>query len=135
MSGHKLFFKQFVQFLNTADENLAQQLISPKAQFYVTSQLEAFEGPKGYLQIIGMIRSGFSDVQWKLEDIILEKDKYGIQFSIESTQNGSLNEKESTIKSIKTHALNTYRLANNQIIEGYEYSLDGLLKHQINKIL
>ena len=27
------FFKQFVQFINTADENLAQQLISPVASF------------------------------------------------------------------------------------------------------
>jgi hypothetical protein len=128
MSGHKLFFKQFVQFLNTADENLAQQLINPNAQFYVPNQSEAFEGPKGYLQIIGMIRSDFSDVQWKLEEIILEKDKYGIHFSIKSTHNDSLGKKVTTEKSIKTQALNTYRLANNQIIEGYEHSLNELLR-------
>lgn len=59
MSGHKLFFKQFVEFLNTADENLAQQLISPKAQFYLSNHAETFEGPKGYLQIIEIIRSDF----------------------------------------------------------------------------
>ena len=29
------FFKQFVQFIKPADENLAQQLISPVAKFYV----------------------------------------------------------------------------------------------------
>ena len=116
MSGHRLFFKRFVQFLNTADENLVQQLINPNAQFYVPNQLEAFEGPIGYLQIISMIRSGFSDVQWKLEDVILEKDKQGIRFSLEPKFNGSLVEKVPTEKSVKTQAVNTYRLASNQFI-------------------
>lgn len=133
MSGHKLFFKQFVEFLNTADENLAQQLISPKAQFYLPNHAEAFEGPKGYLQIIEIIRSDFSDIQWKLVDIMPEKDKYGIRFSIESTHCVSMSEKDTTTKNTKTHTMNTYRLANNQMIEGYEYTLDGLLNHQINE--
>lgn len=133
MSGHKLFFKQFVEFLNTADENLAQQLISPKAQFYLSNQAEAFEGPKGYLQIIEIIRSDFSDIQWRLLDIMPEKDKYGIRFSIESTHCVSVSEKHPTLNSSKIYTVNNYRLANNQMIEGYEYTLDGLLNHQINE--
>ena len=40
------FFKQFVQFINTADENLAQQLISPVAKFYVPGQPEPFKVQK-----------------------------------------------------------------------------------------
>jgi hypothetical protein len=40
METHKHFFKQFVQFINTADENLAQQLISPVAKFHVPGQAE-----------------------------------------------------------------------------------------------
>jgi hypothetical protein len=43
------FFNQFVQFINTADENLDQQLISPVAKFYVPGQPEPLTGPKGYL--------------------------------------------------------------------------------------
>lgn len=130
MSGHRLFFKQFVEFLNTANENLAQQLISPKAQFYLSNHAEAFEGPKGYLQIIEIIRSDFSDIQWKLVDIMPEKDKYGIRFSIESTHCVSMSEKYTTLNSSKIYAVNNYRLVNNQMIEGYEYTLDGLLKHR-----
>jgi len=56
------FFKQFVQFINTADENLAQQLINPVAKFYVPGQPEPLQGPKGYLTIIAMMRNGFPDM-------------------------------------------------------------------------
>ena len=68
METHKDFFKQFFQFINTADENLAQQLISPVAKFHVPGQPEPLQGPKGYLMIISMMRSGFPDIQWTLED-------------------------------------------------------------------
>lgn len=56
MKGYALFFKQFVQFLNTGDENLAQQLISPNAQFYVSHRTEALTGSRGYLKIIEEIQ-------------------------------------------------------------------------------
>ena len=68
------FFNQFVQFINTADENLAQQLISPVAKFYVPGQLEPLRGAKGYLTIIAMMRRGFPDIQWTIEDIITENN-------------------------------------------------------------
>jgi hypothetical protein len=67
METTKEFFKQFLQFINTADENLAQQLISPVARFYVPGQPEPLQGPKGYLMIIAMMRGGFLTFngQWK----------------------------------------------------------------------
>lgn len=35
MANYKNFFGQFVQFINTEDATLAQQLINPNAKFYV----------------------------------------------------------------------------------------------------
>ena len=55
MESPQEFFKQFVQFINTADESLAQQLISPLAKFHVPGQPEPLQGPKGYLTIIAMM--------------------------------------------------------------------------------
>ena len=88
METHRDFFKQFVQFINTADENLAQQLISPVAKFHVPGQLEPLQGPKGYLMIISMMRSGFPDIQWTLEDLITEGDKVAARFTMRGTHNG-----------------------------------------------
>jgi steroid delta-isomerase-like uncharacterized protein len=129
MKSHEDFFKQFVQFINTADETLAQQLISPDAKFYVPGQSEPLRGPNGYLMIIGMMRSGFSDIQWTLEEMVSEEDKAAIRFTMRGTHDGTFFGVPPTGKSIKVQAMNFYRLADNQIIEEYgQPDLLGLLQ-------
>jgi steroid delta-isomerase-like uncharacterized protein len=119
METHKDFFKQFIQFINTADENLAQQLISPMAKFHVPGQPEPLQGPKGYLMIISMMRSGFPDIQWSLEDLITENDKVAARFTMRGTHTGEFFGVRSTGKVIAVQAINFYRLGNEQIIEEY----------------
>ena len=113
------FFKQFVQFINTADENLAQQLISPVAKFYVPGQLEPLQGPKGYLTIIAMMRSGFPDIQWTVEDMISENNKVAVRFIMRGTHQGEFFGVPPTGKPIAVQAMNFYRLADDQIIEEF----------------
>ena len=129
MKSHEDFFKQFVQFINTADETLAQQLISPDAKFYVPGQSEPLRGPNGYLMTIGMMRSGFSDIQWTLEEMVSEEDKAAIRFTMRGTHDGTFSGVPPTGKSIKVQAMNFYLLADNQIIEEYgQPDLLGLLQ-------
>jgi steroid delta-isomerase-like uncharacterized protein len=129
MAIRKDFFTQFVQFINTADENLAQQLISPAAKFHVPGQPEPLQGPKGYLMIISMMRSGFPDIQWTLEDLITEGDKVAARFTMRGTHNGEFFGVPSTGKLIAVQAINFYRLANEQIIEEYgQPDMLGLLR-------
>jgi len=113
------FFKQFVQFINTADENLAQQLINPMAKFYVPGQLEPLQGPKGYLTIIAMMRSGFPDIQWTVEDMISENNKVAVRFIMRGTHQGEFFGVPPTGKPIAVQAMNFYRLADDQIIEEF----------------
>jgi len=113
------FFKQFLQFINTADENLAQQLISPVAKFYVPGQLEPLQGPKGYLIIIAMMRSGFPDIKWTIEDMVTENDKVAVRFIMKGTHQGTFFGVPATKKPIVVQAMNFYRLAGDQIIEEY----------------
>jgi steroid delta-isomerase-like uncharacterized protein len=129
METHKDFFKQFVQFINTADENLAQQLISPVAKFHVPGQPEPLQGPKGYLMIIAMMRSGFPNIQWTLEDLTTEGDKAAARFTMRGTHNGEFFGVPPTGKIIMVQAINFYRLANEQIIEEYgQPDMLGLLR-------
>lgn len=113
------FFKQFVQFINTADQNLAQQLISPVAKFYVPGKSEPLQGPKGYLTIIAMMRSGFPDIQWTIEDMITENDKVAVRFTMRGTHKGLFFGVPATEKPIVVQAMNFYRLSDNQIIEEF----------------
>jgi len=46
---------RFVDFINTASEKLAAELISPDAIFYVPGRFEPMRGPSGYLAIIGVM--------------------------------------------------------------------------------
>jgi len=81
--------KRFVAFINTANEHLAQELISTEAGLYVPGQPEPMQGPDGYLAIIGMMRSGFPDIQWSLEDKIIEENKVVVRFIMTGTHNGT----------------------------------------------
>jgi len=119
METTTVFFKQFLQFINTADENLAQQLISPVAKFYVPGQSEPLQGPKGYLMIIAMMRGGFPDIQWTIEDMITENNKVAVRFTIRGTHKGVFFGVPATEKSIVDQAMNFYRLADSQIIEEF----------------
>src|SRR4030095_5120529 len=122
------FFTQFVQFINTADEDLAQQLISPIAKFYVPGQPEPLQGPKGYLMIIAMMRSGFPDIQWTIEDMITENDKVAVRFTMRGTHQGTFFGVPASEKTIAVQAMNFYRLADDQIIEEFgQPDMFGLL--------
>jgi SnoaL-like polyketide cyclase len=70
--NNKALMNKFVQFINTADEQLASELISRDAKFYIPGQPEPMRGPAGYLAVISMMRNGFSDIQWELKDMIAE---------------------------------------------------------------
>ena len=119
MEAKTALFKQFVHFINTADENLAQQLISPVAKFYVPGQQEPLQGPKGYLMIIAMMRGGFPDIQWTIEDMITEDDKVAVRFIMRGTHQGMFFGMPATEKPIVVQAMNFYRLAGEQIIEEF----------------
>jgi steroid delta-isomerase-like uncharacterized protein len=111
------FFYKFLQFINTADENLAQQLISPVAIFHVPFKADPLQGPQGYLAIIGMMRSGFPDIQWSIEEIIAENDKIAIRFTMKGTHKGTFFGVPATEKPIEVRAMNFYRLYDGKIIE------------------
>jgi hypothetical protein len=53
---NKLVMRRFLEFINTASEKLAQELISADAIFHVPRRREPLRGPTGYLAIIGMMR-------------------------------------------------------------------------------
>ncbi|TRX02001.1 ester cyclase [Flavobacterium gawalongense] len=116
---NKLVMNSFVEFINTASEKLSEELISPNAVFFVPGQAEPMRGPAGYLAIIGMMRSGFPDIQWLLEDMIVENDKVAARFIMIGTHQGSFNGIPPTGKPIKVQAMNFYRLSSGKIVEEY----------------
>ena len=127
--NNKQLMNRFVEFINTASEELAGELISLDAIFYVPGQPEPMRGPGGYLAIIGMMRSGFPDIQWTLEDCVAEGEKVAARFIMRGTHQGIFFGVPPTGKSIKVQAMNFYRFSNGQIVEEYgQPDMLGLLQ-------
>jgi steroid delta-isomerase-like uncharacterized protein len=115
---NKQVMRRFVEFINTASEKFAAELISPDAIFYVPGRPEPIRGPDGYLAIIGMMRGGFPDIQWTLEEMISEGDKVAARFTMRGMQHrGTFFGVPPTGKPIEVQAMNFYRLSGGQLVE------------------
>src|SRR6185369_14566943 len=86
---NRQFMARFVEFINTADPRLATELVSPDAVFHVPGRAEPVHGPQGYLEIIGMMRGGFPDIQWTIEEMIAEDDNVAARFTMRGTHHGN----------------------------------------------
>ena len=114
---NKLLMLRFTEFINTASEKLAVELISPDAVFHVPGRPDPMRGPAGYLAIIGMMRGGFPDIQWTLEETIAEGDKVAARFTMRGTHQGTFFGVPPTGRKIVVQAMNFYRLTGGQFIE------------------
>jgi steroid delta-isomerase-like uncharacterized protein len=120
---------RFLEFINTASEKLAQELISPNAVFHVPGRTEPMRGPAGYLAIIGMMRGGFPDIQWTLEEMVAEGDKVAARFTMRGTHRGTFFGVPPTGKTISVQAMNIYRLSGGQFVEEHgQPDMLGLLQ-------
>ena len=117
LETNKLVMGRFTDFINTASEKLADELISPDAIFHVPGRSEPVQGPAGYLAIIGMMRGGFPDIQWTLEEMIAEGDKVAARFTMRGTHRGTFFGVPPTGKPIVVQAMNFYRLSSGQFVE------------------
>src|SRR6476660_2902795 len=111
---NKIVMSRFLEFINTASEKLAQELISSDAIFHVPGRPEPMRGPAGYLAIIGMMRGGFPDIQWNLEEMIAEGDRVSARFTLRGTHRGTFFGIPPTGKLIAVQAMNIYRLSGGQ---------------------
>jgi len=124
-----LAMRRFTEFINTADQNLGEQLIAEDAQFWIPGQPEAMKGLAGYMNVLGMMRSGFSDVQWSLEETIAEGDRIAARFTMRGTHDGTFFGVPATGRKIEIRAMNFYRLAGEKFVEEYgQPDLLGLLQ-------
>lgn len=115
--ANKLTMQKFVEFINTASQALADELISTDAIFHVPGSPEPMQGPAGYLAIIAMMREGFPDIQWTLEEMVAESDKVAARFIMRGTHQGTFFGVPPTGKQIAVQAMNLYRLSDGKFVE------------------
>ena len=117
--------RRFVQFINSADEKLAVELIGSNAIFHVPGQPNPMVGPAGYLAIIAMMRSGFPDIQWTLDEAVAEGDRIAARYTMRGTHRGTFFGVPATGKCIVANSMAFYRISDGQFIE--EHGLPDMM--------
>jgi steroid delta-isomerase-like uncharacterized protein len=108
---------RFVEFINTANEVLAEELVDANAIFHAPVSPDPFIGPHGYMEILGMMRSGFPDIQWTLEEMSAENDTVAARFIMRGTHQATFFGVPASGKKIQVQAVNFYRFSNGKIVE------------------
>jgi steroid delta-isomerase-like uncharacterized protein len=89
----------------------------PSAIFHVPFGDEPLKGLDGYLQILGMMRGAFPDIQWTLQETVCEGDKIVARFETRGTHQGPFLGVPASGKAIRITAINIYRFADGKIVE------------------
>ena len=105
---NKNIMKKFETMINTANEKLAEELVDNNAPFYTPASNEPLYGGKGYLSVVHWMRKGFSDVQWHITDLIIEKDKVAVKWNLTGTHDGEFMGFKPTKKKISVCIMNFY---------------------------
>jgi len=112
----KQLLAEFENMINTADESLAAKLIAADAIFYAPTQPEPLTGPKGYLAIVHMMRSAFSDVKWHLEDCVTEPGKIAVCWTCTGTHDGEFMGHPATGRKFKVRCMNFYGIREGKFV-------------------
>lgn len=105
---NKELMKKFEQMINTADNELAAELVADDAPFYTPASLEPLYGGKGYLSVVHWMRQGFSDVQWKLNDMVADDEKVAAYWTLTGTHDGEFLGISPTGNKISVSVMNFY---------------------------
>lgn len=100
--------KKFERMINTADSDLAEQLVESSAPFYTPASPEPLYGGKGYLSVVHWMRQGFSDVKWTIKDMVASEDKVAVHWMLTGTHNGTFLGIAPTGKHISVSVMNFY---------------------------
>lgn len=113
------FISRFIDFINTANPDLGRELVSSEARFFVPFQAEPLIGLDGYMVILGMMRGGFPDIQWQVEESATEGGTIAIRFTMTGTHGGNFMGVPATGKPIRIQAMNFYHLVDGKIVEEF----------------
>ncbi len=100
--------ERFVEFINTNDKSIGEQIISPDVVFYAPTSSGPMRGLDGYMGVLAMMRGAMPDVKWSVEETIAEGNKVMVRFTMTGTQTNPLMGMPATGKSIRVTAMNIY---------------------------
>lgn len=109
--------QRFLEFINSGDPSIGREVISPDAAFLTPFSPTPLRGLEGYLQILEVMRGAFPDVQWSLEQLVVEGDQVAARFELRGTHLGEFLGVGATGRQVAVGASNFYRFADGLIVD------------------
>lgn len=123
---NKRAMKRFEKMINTNDQAIAQELISDTAAFQTPVSDKPLYGGKGYLSVVKMMRQSFSDVSWKLEEMVAEGDVVAVRWTCRGTHDGNFMGLPPTGKVFSISVMNFYHFNQDGKIDN-DIAAEGLI--------
>ncbi|MBQ8464619.1 MAG: ester cyclase [Alphaproteobacteria bacterium] len=108
IDAHKAAMKRFETMINTADSDIAKELVADDAPFFTPASPTPLYGGEGYLSVVHWMRRSFPDVQWKLEEMVAEENVVAVRWTLSGTHKGEFMGTPATGKHISTSVMNFY---------------------------
>ena len=119
---NKAIAQRFIQVWGQGDLGIIDELASPTFSVYYPSFPQVIKGSETFKALLGVLRSGFPDINIYIEDEIAEGDKVVISWSISGThqgtlQGGNLKGIPPTGKNVKWTGITIYKITDGKVIE------------------
>lgn len=122
----KAAMRRFEQMINTADDALAEELVAEDAPFFTPASPEPLYGGRGYLSVVHWMRRGFSNVQWKAEEMVAEGNTVAVRWTLTGTHDGEFMGYPATGRSVRCSVMNFYRFNEEGKIVG-DIAAEGMI--------
>ena len=120
----------FEEVWNQGREETVDELFAANGRGYGLGDTEAtIQGPAGFKPFMRNLRGGLPDLRMKIEDIMAEGDKVTVRLTAEGTHKGGQLGVPPTGRRVRIAGLVVLRIANGQIVEGWNsWDQLGLLR-------
>ena len=108
IQSNKEAMRLFEKMINTNDTALAKQLVDEHASFLTPASPTPLYGGEGYLAVVDYMRTGFSDIQWHIQDMVSEDSIVAVRWQCSGTHNGLFMNIAPTGKHFQTTVMNFY---------------------------
>ena len=105
---YESIMRTFQRMINTNDKELAEELISPEAEFMSLTSPEVLHGGSGYLSVVDFMRRSFPDIQWEIEDMVSEQHTTAVSWICSGTHEGEFMGIPATGKKVSFRCMNFY---------------------------
>jgi len=132
--NEKIIRRYFDEAWNQGKLEILDEIIDPHYINHSPGLPNPIPGPDGLKPIIVAIRSGFPDLHFQIEDLVISENKVAVRSTMRGTHLGNLFGIAPTGKKVNIHQMQIEYIKEGKIIEHWRQSDDLELMKQLGQI-